>query len=100
MVQFLFPTYTWLVFPVVSINAEMKLTALHEMLYVGNMPLCPISPWLFRPLFPPRAQKVVSVDDGNALSVVDPTAFTAALALERDGQEKVINTWYTVQRTP
>eukprot|EP00903_Cladosiphon_okamuranus_P016262 g14998.t1 len=34
-------------------------------------------------------QKVVSVDYGSVLSVVDPTAFTAALALERDGKEKV-----------
>lgn len=45
--------------------------------------------------FPSHAQKVVSVDDGNALSVVDPPAFTAALALERDGHEKVVRTQKT-----
>lgn len=56
-------------------------------------------PCLFRPPFLPRAQKVVSVDDGNALSVVDPTAFTAALALERNGQEKVTRTWFTFNVT-
>lgn len=41
---------------------------------------------------PPRrtpAQSVVSVDNEETMSVVDPTAFAAALALERDGQEKV-----------
>ncbi|CAM9514779.1 unnamed protein product, partial [Ectocarpus sp. 13 AM-2016] len=35
-------------------------------------------------------QRVVSVDDDEkSMSVVDPTAFAAALALERDGREQV-----------
>lgn len=32
---------------------------------------------------------MVSADDEGGLSIVDPTAFAAALALERDGNEKV-----------
>lgn len=38
---------------------------------------------------PLRPQKIVSVNGDKAVSVVDPTAFAAALALERDGHEKV-----------
>lgn len=37
-------------------------------------------------------QRVVSVDDDEeSMSVVDPTAFAAALALERDGREQVLS---------
>lgn len=35
---------------------------------------------------------MVSVDDDEeSMSVVDPTAFAAALALERDGREQVLS---------
>lgn len=48
-----------------------------------------------------RSQRVVGVDNERTVSVVDPAAFAAAQALERNGHEQVTMgyRWYSMQLT-